>query len=255
VLAVQNEHVFCIDILASTSEETYISFFKTLNTERIEMLYIDPGETLRSAVDICFPEAKSVITGECIERYARNALLEVIKKDGKRFPITNKNDKLVLFEDHLQDAVTKKRMKEGFCSRPRLKLAYRKYQQLLRLLNQDWTYENLSIWVANLSNELPEFDDLRDIIELHKDEIQAFLNAENPPEKYPTAIAGVCKAIGEMPNCIFDVLRARCMLTVSHDVEERDGVLTRLGIETSRFAANLNEISVSIRKIKDPFSD
>lgn len=255
VLAIHDGEVYCMDILADTSEEAYIAFFEKLCAEKIDIIYADPSESLRAAIDERFPAAMTVVTRECIERFARSAMLEVIKKDGKRFPIKNKNDKLVLFEEHIRDATTKKRIKEGFQSRPRLKLAYEEYQQLLRLLSQNCTYKVLAAWGENLPHELPEFSDLRDLIDLHETEIQAFLSERKPPDRYSTAVAGLCKAIEGMPNCIFDVLRARCLLTIEHDLKEENSDTLRLGIEAMRFSENVNSIAMNIREIKDPYSD
>lgn len=255
VLALQAEKVFCLDILPDASEETYGAFFRKLATGGVTTFYIDPSESLRTAIDTHFPEANVMVTGECIERYARNALLEIIETDGKRFPIVHKKDRLTLPEKNLISDYDKKRIQDGLQSRPRLKAAYEKYQQLLRLLDQEWTYEELRAWASSLPGDLDEFDDLRIIVDLNMSEIDAHLSGEKPSTGYTTAISAICRSIEEMPHCIFDVLRARCMLTIEHDTEDKDGNITRLGIEATRFTENLNEIARSIRKIRDPYSD
>lgn len=251
-LGLWDNEIYCLDILESNDEDSYIKFFKTLDATCVDTVCIDPEGSLRSAVAICFPMASVVVTGECISRFARNALLDIIQKDGKRFPLRHKDTQLTLQKKYLTDAHLKKQIVEGMKIRPRLKAAYDSYQKLFCLFEEKWSYKELAAWVGELPESLKEFSDLADMIAFYKIEVEAFLETANPPpEIYTTSVQAVCDAIKTMPNCIFDVLRARCMLTLAHDTVEVGGEVMRLGIRVDRLTKNMIEIADNIKEERE----
>ena len=91
-----------------------------------------------------------------------------------------------------------------------------------------------------------------DVIDLFEQEINDHIGSEEKPlDFYPTALQAVCEAFKGMPHCIFDVLRARCFLTIAHDTIEENGTKYRLGIHTTRLTQNMNEISKNIKEARD----
>lgn len=252
VLSIWNNEVFCLDILENTDEETYVSFFRTLDAENIETVCIEPEESLHSAVATCFPMASMVMTGECVTRYARNAMIDVIRSDGKRFPVKYKNDILTRHKKYLPDDRTRRQIATGMKSRPRLKAAYEHYQKLLQLLEAKWSYEQLAVWAGELPEEYKEFADLIDLIDIYEAELRAYLNEDvRLAGNYTTSVHAICDAFNEMPKCIFEVLRARSILTPGFDTIEEDGVKMRQGIRVDRLTTNMNEISQNIKEERD----
>ena len=65
------------------------------------------------------------------------------------------------------------------------------------------------------------------------------------------AVQGICDAIKDMPHCIFDVMRGRCIFSITHDTMEENGELWRYGIKSSRLTEKINEISANIREERD----
>lgn len=252
VFALRDDGVYCIDILEDSSEETVLTFLRTLDANEVDTVYIDPVDSIRSSAATALPGAKLVVTDECILRYARDAMLEIIHEDGKRFPVKFKDAVLTIPDKHLQSEYDRRQIKDGMKSRPRLKKAYDSHQALMELMSKDWTHEALSKWAKELSKDLPEFDTLIDVINLFEQEINDHIESgEKPPDFYPTALQAVCEALKGMPHCIFDVLRARCFLTIAHDTIEENGTKYRLGIHTTRLTQNMNEISKNIKEARD----
>lgn len=252
VFALRDDGVYCIDILRDSSEETVLTFLRTLDASKVDTVYIDPVDSIRSAAAIAFPSASLVVSDECILRYARDAMLDIIHEDGKRFPIKFKDAALTLPNKRLQNDYQRRQIAEGLESRPRLKKAYEQHQALMDSMSGEWTYDSLSKWAHELPPDLPEFETLIDVIDLFEAEISSYTEAEEkPPEFYPTALQAACEAFREMPHCIFDVLRARCFLTISHDTIEEEGTKYRLGIQTTRLTQNMNEISENIKEARD----
>ena len=124
VLGVWDGEVYCLDILRDSSEETCGAFLKTLNANQVETIYVDPVDSLFNAVNQYFPMASIVVTDEAIRRYARNAMLDIIHSDGKRFPVVHKDRRLTVLHRDLDDRTVIPRIKEGMKSRPRLQQAY-----------------------------------------------------------------------------------------------------------------------------------
>ena len=252
VFALREDGVYCIDILEDSSEETVLTFLRTLDANEVDTVYIDPVDSIRSAAAVAFPSANLVVTDECILRYARDAMLEIIHEDGKRFPVKFKDTVLTIPNKRLQSDFQRKQVENGMGSRPRLKVAYEQHQALMELMGSGWTYDFLSKWAHELPDNLTEFETLVDVIDLFEQEISDYKEAEEkPPDIYPTALQAVCEAFKEMPHCIFDVLRARCFLTISHDTIEENGTKYRLGIHTNRLIQNMNEITTNIKEARD----
>ena len=233
VFALRDDGVYCIDILEDSSEETVLTFLRTLDANKVDTIYIDPVDSIRSAAATALPGAKLVVADECILREARDAMLDIPDK-------------------HLQSEYERRQIKDGMKSRPRLKKAYDSHQTLMELMSKGWTHEALSKWAKELPEDLPEFDTLIDVIDLFEQEINDHIESEEkPPDFYPTALQALCEAFREMPHCIFDVLRARCFLTIAHDTIEENGTRCRLGIHTTRLTQNMNEISKNIKEARD----
>ena len=252
VFALRDDGVYCIDILEDSSEETVLTFLRTLDVNVVDTVYIDPVDSIRSAAAIAFTSAILVVTDECILRYARDALLEIIHEDGKRFPVKFKDAVLTIPYKRLQSDFLRKQVDDGMGSRPRLKSAYDLHQALMEMMDGEWTYKNLNKWAHDLPDDLSEFDTLVDVIDLFEQEISDYIETEEkPPDFYPTALQAICEAFKGMPHCIFDVLRARCFLTISHDTIEEKGTKYRLGIQTTRLTQNMNTISKNIKGARE----
>lgn len=251
ILGIRGSQIYCLDILTDSSEATYVKFFRQFNTDKIKNIYIEPREELQSAIATCFPTVPPFLSEECIIRHERNALLEIIHSDGKRFPVVHKDDKLTQNKKFISkhDA---NQIEQGMSSRQRLKTAYEHHQLFLELFENTWSYEQLSSWVNNTPADLKEFADLIDVVEFYSVEIESSLQSdEHIPPQYAAVTQGICEAIREMPHCIFDILRARCMLTVSNDLIEEDGCEMRLGIPADRFIANIKKITENIKEERE----
>lgn len=252
VFALRDDGVYCIDILSDSSEETVLTFLRTLDASEVGTVYIDPVDSIRSAAAVAFPSANLVVTDECILRYARDAMLEIIHEDGKRFPVKFKDAVLTIPNKRLQSDFQRRQVADGMKIRPRLREAYEQHQALMELMSGKWTYEAVSKRAHELPSNLPEFETLVDVVDLFEQEINDYIETEEkPPEFYPTALQAVCEAFKGMPHCIFDVLRARCFLTVGHDTIEENGTKYRLGIHTTRLTQNMNEISKNIKEARE----
>lgn len=251
VLGIEGNEIYCLDILEDCSEATYIKFFRMLEANKVKHIYIEPNDELRSAIAVCFPTIPPSLSQECVLRHGRNAFIEIIHSDGKRFPVVHKDDKLTQNKKFITGRdVTQ--IKQGMSSRPRLKQAYNQYQKLLDIFDGKWEYGELSSWTTSISDELPEFIDLIDITEFYEAEIKNSLHPEeSPPPQYAAVVKGICDAISEMPHCIFDVLRARCMLTIAHDTISIDDCEKRLGIPAERFISNIKSITQNIKEERE----
>ncbi len=245
-------NTYCLEVLKESTASAYINFFNTLNATQAKTVCIDPNESIQMAVAACFPQADMVVTDECILRHARRALLEVIYVEGKRLPLQHKYDRLILHAKHLRDSRMRKQIGDVLKNRPKLKAAYEHYQKLLDLLEVDWNYESLADWAHSTPTELDAFADVCDVIEIYEAEIRKFLSTlQRMPESYHSAIKSVFDAIRDMPHCIFDVLRARCLLTVEHDNINESGKILRLGVPVNRMIQKINTISSNIREEKE----
>lgn len=252
ILATWNGRTYCLDILNDTSESTYIQSLKALNPAVVCSVYIDPSDSLSTAVASVLPSAVPMVTDECIRRYARTSMEKAIDLKGKRLPLREKKDRLLLHKKHLSDTELIEQITSALSARPELKAVYDCYQSLLDLLEVDWSYEDLAEWSAGISSEIVEFADLQDVIEIYETEICSFVaNIRRTPEEYNSSTKAVCDAIEAMPHCIFDVFRARCLLTSEHDNISDHGKILRLGIPVDRMKNKMNEISSNIKERRD----
>lgn len=252
VLGIWEGEVYCMDILQDSSEATCGAFLKTLDPNQVELIYVDPVDSLFSAANQYFPMASIVVTDEAIQRYARNAMLDIIHSDGKRFPVVHKERRLTVLPKNLDDRKIISRIREGMKSRPRLKQAYDCHQSLLTLMETKLSLDELRLWVENIPAEVDEFLTVVDVVDVFEEQISRFLAlSEKPPNNYQFAVQGICDAIKDMPHCIFDVMRGRCIFSVAHDTVEENGELRRYGIKLNRLIEKINEISYNIREERE----
>ncbi len=252
ILATWNGRTYCLDILKDTDESTYTQSLKSLNSATVHYVYIDPSDSLCTAIAHVFPSAVPMVTDECIRRYARASMEKAIDFKGKRLSLREKKDRLLLHEKHLSDIELIEQIASALSARPELKAVYDCYQSLLDLLEVDWTYEDLAEWAGNLPAEMSEFSELHDMIEIYETEIRSFVtNVRHTPEEYNSSVKAVCDAIEAMPHCIFDVFRARCLLTSKHDNVSDQGKILRLGIPVDRMKNKMNEISSNIKERRE----
>lgn len=252
ILATWNGRTYCLDILNDTSESTYTQSLKALNPAVVCSVYIDPSDSLSAAVASVLPSAVPMVTDECVRRYARTSIEKAIALKGKRLPLREKKDRLLLHKKHLSDTELIEQITSALSARPELKAVYDCYQSLLDLLEIDWSYEDLAEWSAGISSEIVEFADLQDVIEIYETEIRSFVaNVRRTPEEYNSSAKAVCDAIEAMPHCIFDVFRARCLLTSEPDNISDHGKILRLGIPVDRMKNKMNEISSNIKERRD----
>lgn len=248
IFGLWDNEVYCIDILEDSTEETILTFLRTLDTSAVTNVCIDPVDSIQNAAAAAFPNADLMVADECILRYARNAMLDVMRKDGQRFPIRHKDEILTRLKKNISK-YEQGRVDDGMNVRPRLKSAYEYYQTFLELMVKEWTYEGLTNWAHDIPSDLPEFDVLIDAIDFFGQQIHSFEKAQKkPPDFYPAALQGVYDSFNNMPYCIFEVLRARCFLTIRHDMITEDGTLRRCGINVKRLVSNLDEISSNIKE-------
>lgn len=251
ILGMHGTHIYCLDILEDCSEATYLKFFRQLDSDNVKHIYIEPNEELQNAVATWYPIIPHALSQECILRHGRNAFIEIIHSDGKRFPVVHKDDKLTQSTKFITDR-EKSQISQGMESRPRLSKAYDHYQLLLEIFENRWDCEQLSSWIEKIPEELQEFAELIDIVQLYSTEIQNYLQAEeSPPPQYGAVIKGICDAIHELPHCIFDVLRGRCMFTVPNDIIEENDSEKRMGIPVERFISNLKSITENIKEERE----
>ncbi|MCD7708664.1 MAG: transposase [Clostridiales bacterium] len=248
VFALYKNTVYCIDILADSYEDTVLAYLRNFDASKVSGVYIDPADGILSAVTSAFVEAEPVVTDECLLRYARNAMIKIIQSDGKRFPVPYKETALTMQEKY-QNEHDKNQIKDGMASRPRLRSAYDVHQKFMRLMSDNWTYEDLREWVSELPPDLTEFSALVETIENYEQEIRSFINMDiKPPKNFKSATNAICDAFHSMPHCIFDVLKARCFLTTPFDTIEENGKKYRLGIPIDRFTQSMSGIANSIKE-------
>lgn len=249
ILGISDSGIHCMDILSDASEATYVTFFRLLNSSKLKRIYIEPNEELKNAIAICFPSLHPLISQECVNRHARNAFLEIVHSDGKRFPIVHKDYVLTQNHKFITSERTRKQIKLGMSSRQRLSLAYEQYQYLLEIFEDTWDYARLSAWSAAINKDLLEFENLIDVIEFYEVEIQNSLKLDiQLPDNFAAIVLGICDAIQDMPHCIFDVLRARCMLSTPYDTIVENDIQKRLGVPADRFIENIKTITNNIKE-------
>jgi len=249
VFTVHNGEPYCLDILEESTEQAYIAFFKKLDPNKVKNIYIDPVESLYNAIQFYFPSVAVMVTDECILRYARVALHDVIYRDGKRMPLKNKYATLMQKKANITEVYTKRQMASSFQSRPILKAAYDHYQKLITLIEGKWQYSDIKAWIDNLPDNLPEFCILSDVVKLFEDNIKLFCEEIGSTSgAYSTNVSDFIIAINEMPFCIFDVLRARIIFSAPPDTIVENDTKKRIGIRVSRLINKLKEINENIKE-------
>ena len=60
----------------------------------------------------------------------------------------------------------------------------------------------------------------------------------------------ILSSLEEMPYCIYEVLHARMLLNVEHDIIMDNGIKYRIGIPVERLAKTMQDITSQIKKEK-----
>lgn len=264
ILGLYDKELRLIDILSGSNILAYSVFFNKFDRENVKAVYIDPDEQLHMAVSAAFPEAKIMVSDECIQRYARDAFQEVIRKDGSRCSIPHRHHLLTMPESYLS-SFNHNRVTNGLRNRSRLRGAYNAYQDLLKQMEDTWKINCISEWLGRLpeylSNEakddedleeLWEFEILRDVLEIYNEQIQLYLDEKDKlPATVASSVKGIIDALNAMPYCIYDVLHARMLLNVEHDKRVKDGKFYQIGVQIDKLTEKMNDISSQIRKKKE----
>ena len=252
VFSLRGTELHLIDILPDTSEESYLTYFRTLPLEKVSAIYIDPSEALKNAALQVLPNANLVVSDECILRYANSSMRDIIRRDGKWFPINHKYDRLTTNNKFATDAYVRQRINEGLEKRPRLKAAYQSHQGLLKIMNERWSYDDVFAWAQRIPKDLVEFSDVSTLIEYYETEIRSFVEQHTKsPKGYILSVQNFYDALKDMPHCIYEVLRARCMFTVQHDTIEENGKKLRLGVPINTIIEKMNKISCDIKEERE----
>ena len=249
VFTVYGGEPYCLDILEESTEQAYRAFFNKLDAKEVKTIYIDPVESLYNATQSFFPSAAVVVSDECVLRYARTALCDIIFKDGKRMSVKNKYATLVQKKGSITEVYKRRQMTSGFQSRPRLKAAYDHYQKLITLMDNECQYSDFQTWLGNVPDDLPEFGLLADMDESFGDNIKWFSEVVGRTSgTYSAYIAQFIETIGAMPFCIYDVLRARIIFSAAPDTIKEDETEKRLGVRVGRLIGKLEEVSNNIKE-------
>ena len=264
VLGICGNNVRLIDLLSESSQSAYAVFFSGLDKTRVKQVFIDPDEQLHAAVVAAFPNASIMVSEECVMRYVREGLADVIKKEGTRCFVYQRYHTLCKDEKYL-NATERRQVSRTLNRRHRLAGAYRAYQDLLVRMGSKWTIPIITGWVDDLPQyledstdegekveQLWEFDILKDITQFYEKQINEYLALDSKPSPaMASAVMGIMDSLEEMPYCIYDVLHARMMLNVEHDWELRDGKKYRTGVPVERLTEKMNEITDKIKSKKE----
>lgn len=265
VLGIYGRDVRLLDILPSSSVMEYRLFFQQFDCKGVKQVCIDPDEQLHSAVVEIFPQAEIMVSEEYIRRCAREALQDVIKKEGNHCNIHRRYAKLTALESHLTPG-EHRRVTDGMKKLPRIRAAYNAYQDLLRRMETGWTIPLLREWLdslpeyvadetegdGNVIQPLTEFAMLEDVLNLYEHQIQTYLDSANkPPSSMEAAVTGILDAIEYMPYGIYDVLRARMLSNVDQELIEMDGKTYRTGVRIDKLTEKMNSIAQKIRDKKE----
>ena len=264
VLGIYGNNVRLIDVLSESSQSAYAVFFNGLDKTKVTQIFIDPDEQLHTSVVTAFPSATIMVSEECVMRYVREGLADVIKKEGTRCFVYQRYHTLCKDEKYL-NAPERRQVSRTLNRRHRLAGAYQAYQDLLVRMGSKWTIPIITGWVDDLPQyledaadegeeleELWEFDVLRDITQLYEKQINDYLALDSKPSAaMASAVMGILDSLEEMPYCIYDVLHARMMLNVEHDWTLRDGQKYRTGVPVERLTEKMNEITDKIKSKKE----
>lgn len=264
VLGIYGREVRLLDLLSSSSAMEYRAFFRQFECNKVTRVFIDPDEQLHNAVVETFPQAEIMVSEEYIRRCTREALKDVIKKEGNHCNIHRRYAKLTTMESHLTPG-EHRRVAEGMKKLPRIRAAYNAYQDLLRRMESGWTIPLLRQWLDSLQEyvadetedgdeirSLKEFSLLEDVLNLYEKQIQAYLsNTNKPPSGMESAVTGILDALEYMPYGIYDVLRARMLSDVKQELVEIDGRQYRTGVRVEKLTEKMNGIAKKIRDKKE----
>ena len=153
VLGIYGDRVRLMDILSESSESAYAVFFTALNKGKVKQIFIDPDEQLHNAVTAAFPDARIMMSEECVQRYIRDAFKDVIKKDGSRCFIHQRYHTLCKQEGYLND-FEQRQIASTLKRRHRLGAAYNAYQELMHSMSFGWDVSKIQGWVDDLPQYL-----------------------------------------------------------------------------------------------------
>ena len=268
VLGIYSDGVRLIDVLSESSEMAYGVFFAGLDKSKVKQVFIDPEEPLHNAVNAAFPNARVMMSEECVQRYVRDAFKDVIKKDGARCFIRQRYHTLCKPESYLFE-FEQKQVENTLKRRHRLGAAYNAYQELLQSMSAGWNIARVVGWVDDFPDylndyadegevlePLREFDVVKEVLQLYEPQVNAYLDLkEKPPAAMASAVMSILDSLEEMPFCIYDVLHARMLLNVEHDCAIQNGKKYRIGVPVDRLTNKMNEITKVIRKKKENEED
>ena len=264
VLGMYGDRVRLIDILSESSESAYAIFFSGLDKSKVKQIFIDPDEQLHNAAAAAFPRARIMLSEECVQRYIRDALKDVIKKDGSRCFIHQRYHTLCKPESYLSD-YEQRQVTNTLRRRHRLAAAYNAYQELLHSMVSGWNIDRILGWIEDLPEyigdyadegeeleALYEFDIVRDVLKLYEPLVNEYLKLrKKPPAAMSSAVMSISDSLEDMPFCIYDVLHARMLLNVEHDCILQDGNKYRIGVPVERLTEKMSKITRQIRSKKE----
>ena len=242
VLGINGNSVRLIDVLSESSQSAYAVFFSTLDRTKVKQVFIDPDEQLHAAAATAFPDTSIMVSEECVMRYIREGLADVIKKEGPRCFVYQRYHTLCKDEKYL-NAPERRQVNRTLSRRHRLAGAYRAYQDLLVRMGSRWTIPIITGWIDDLPQYLDDAADEGEQLE----ELWEF----DVINDMASAVMGILDSLEEMPYCIYDVLHARMMLNVEHDWTLRDGQKYRTGVPVERLTEKMNEITDKIKSKKE----
>lgn len=264
ILGLYGDTVRLIDVLSESSEMAYAAFFAELDRCKVKQVFVDPDEQMNNAVHAAFPNAQIMMSEECILRHVRNALKDVVKKEGSRCSVYQRYHTLCKPESYLFD-YEQRQVMNTLKRRHRLAAAYNAYQELLQSMATGWNVRRIVEWVDDLPDYLKdysddgeqleplmEFDILKMILQLFEPQINAYLALkEKPPAAMGSSIMSIMDSLEEMPFCIYEVLHARMLLNVEQDYILKDGITYRMGVPIDRLTRKMHEITEQITKKKE----
>lgn len=264
VLGIYGTSVQLLDILNESSESAYAVFFSGLDRAKVKQVFIDPDEPLHNATTAAFPAAEILVSEECVMRYIRDCLRDVIRKEGTRCFVHQRYHTLCKEEKYLT-RYERAQVTRTLNRRHRLSAAYNAYQDLLTSMASKWDIPKITGWIGDLPEyiedaadegealePLTEFEILADMLEIYEPQISGYLALEEKPSPaMASAVMGIMDSLDEMPYCIYDVLHARMLLNVDHDKKDIDGKERRTGIPVDRLIHRMKEISDQILSKKE----
>ena len=264
IMNIADDGVYFVDILEESSEEAYQTFFSQFEANEVQHIFADADEQLVGALSVLFPQAKIVMTDECLLRYVKNAFSEIINDEGKYCGVPRRINAFTSRKQYLATG-EKRRVGHALETRPRLRAAYNAYQDLLNRIESPWTVNTILQWIDQLPEyladetpdgetlpELQEFDIVKTILEMYKPLFEDYLSMDNkPPANYASCVSGIADAVASMPCCIYEVLRARMTLNSPYKTEAVNSRTYRIGISVDVLIQSTNAITNKIMEERD----